>query len=326
MVFIADDDAVEQIAASGTDKALSVTIQPGLASRPIELDADIGDEIADGRREEGIGVADEASALAGVVREGLAELLQDPGAGRPGGHGEVANLSVLVIKDEEDVVPPKEDVVDGEEIHRRKFGDVISEKRRPTLVRVRLGPPRSEPREVAGDGGLADVEVQPEEFAVDTRSAPCLVLTVQALDGLADLDRNRRRGASFGLATPECSEPASMPLEDGFRRHDRQGIAPARPPLAEGDLEEVIGVSDRGVWIVGFVHRELLAEGHVFKNELVVRVERGHDQTAYDEQEVWHRHRNGGGDEGTAKETNLLSCGERPRSHLNLGNRSVTPG
>ncbi len=62
MVFIADDDAVEQIAASGTDKALSVTIQPGLAPKPIELDADIGDEIADGRREEGIGVADEASA------------------------------------------------------------------------------------------------------------------------------------------------------------------------------------------------------------------------------------------------------------------------
>ena len=188
---------MKQIAATGTDKALSVSIQSRLASKPIELDADIGDEIADVTREQRIGVADEASSLAGVVREGLAELLQDPGAGRPGGHGEVANLSVLVIKDEEDVVPPKEDVVDGEEIHRRKFGDVISEKRRPTLVGVQLGPPRSEPREVAGDGGFADLEVQSEKFAVDARGAPCVVFFVQALDGLADLERNRRRGASF---------------------------------------------------------------------------------------------------------------------------------
>jgi transposase InsO family protein len=54
----------------------------------------------------------------------------------------------------------------------------------------------------------------------------------------------------------------------------------------------------------------------------VVRAERGHDQTAYDEQEVWHRHRNGGGDEGTAKETNLLSCGERGRSSYEEAQRS----
>jgi hypothetical protein len=119
-----------------------------------------------------------------------------------------------------------------------------------------------------------------------------------------------------------------MPLEDGFRRHDRQGIAPARPLLAEGGPEEAIGVSDRGAWIAGFVHRELLAEGHVFKNEFLVRAERGHDQTADDEQEVWHRHRSGGGDEGTAKETNLLSCGERARSWYEEGQglaRAVMP-
>ncbi len=67
------------------------------------------------------------------------------------------------------------------------------------------------------------------------------------------------------------------------------------------------------------VHSELLAEGHVFKNKLVVRAERGHDQTAYDEQEVWHRHRNRGGDEDTAKETNLLSCGERGHSSYEEG-------
>jgi hypothetical protein len=189
------------------------------------------------------------------------------------------------------------------------------------LVGVQLGRPRSEPREVAGDGGFADLEVQSEEFAVDARGAPCVVFFVQALDSLADLDRSRRRGASFGLATPECSEPASMPLEDGFRRHDRQGIAPARPPPAEGDPAEATGVSDHEAWIAGFVHRELSAEGHVFKNELVVRAERGHDQTAYDEQEVWHRHPNGGGDEGTAKEANLLSCGERGRSSYEEGQR-----
>jgi hypothetical protein len=154
---------------------------------------------------------------------------------------------------------------------------------------------------------------------VAARGAPCVVFFVQALDSLAGLDRNRRRGASFGLATPECSEPASMPLEDGFRRHDRQGIAPARPPPAEGDPAEATGVSDHEAWIAGFVHRELSAEGHVFKNELVVRAERGQDQTAYDEQEVWHRQLNGGGGEGTAKETNILSCGERGRSSYEEG-------
>jgi hypothetical protein len=87
-------------------------------------------------------------------------------------------------------------------------------------------------------------------------------------------------------ADPKAFEFALMPLDDGFRRHDRQGIAPVRPPPGEGDPEEAIGVSDRGSWRAGFVHRELLAEGDVLKNKIPVRAARGRDQGAYDEQYV----------------------------------------
>ncbi|MFT6399943.1 MAG: hypothetical protein ACJAYU_004713 [Bradymonadia bacterium] len=67
MAFVEDDDVVEEVVASGTDKALSVSVHPGLSMKLVELDADISDEIADVIREEGIRVTREASALAGVV-------------------------------------------------------------------------------------------------------------------------------------------------------------------------------------------------------------------------------------------------------------------
>ncbi len=191
------DDVVEDVLASAQDESLRVPVHPRLSSEPVDLDADAGDEIENVAREQGIGIADEASALAGVVWECLAELLQDPCAGRLGGYGEVADLSALVVKDEEDVVPPKEHIVDGEEVHRRKLGRVVAEEGRPGLVGERLGVPRAESGEIAGDSGFTHFEFEAEEFAVDSKGAPCSVLVVQALDGLADRKSDRMRPLRF---------------------------------------------------------------------------------------------------------------------------------
>jgi hypothetical protein len=172
-------------------------------------------------------------------------------------------------------VAPKEDVAAGEEIHHRKLGSVISEKGLSGLFGNRLWFSRSESGKIAGDARLTDFEVQLEEFAVDARSAPCVVFLVKSPNGFASLDRNRRRAAALGVATPERLEPAAMPFDDSFRRYDSEGAAPAQPPSAEADPEETIGVSDRGMWMVGFVHSQLLAEGGVLENKIVVREERG---------------------------------------------------
>jgi hypothetical protein len=116
--FVEHDDVVEELSVHGAYESLGVPVHPGFAPEPIEFDANIGDETEDVAREEWTGVAEEATASAGVLWEGVAELLQDPVACRLGGHREVTDLPAFVIEDEEYVVSTEEDVVDGEEVHR----------------------------------------------------------------------------------------------------------------------------------------------------------------------------------------------------------------
>jgi hypothetical protein len=226
VLCVEHDDVVEELESQGAYESLGVPVHPGFFSELVEFDADIGGDVEDVAREEGIGVADEATALTGVLWESLAELLQDPAACRLSGHCEVTDLPAFVIKDEEYVVSAEEDVVDGEEVHRRNLGRVVAEEGGPGLVGERLGVPRAESGEIAGDSGFAHAEFEVEGLAVDARGAPSSVLVVQALNGLPDRKSDRRRPLRFRMEPPERAKASAMTAEDRFRRDDHEDASP----------------------------------------------------------------------------------------------------
>jgi hypothetical protein len=131
-----------------------------------------------------------------------------------------------MIRDEEYVVSAEEDVVDGEEVHRRKIGRVVAEEGRPGLVGERLGVPRAEFGEIAGDTGFTHFEFEQEELAVDARGAPCSVVVVEGLDGLSERKSERRRPLRFRQEPPERAKASTMPAEDRFGRDDREDTSP----------------------------------------------------------------------------------------------------
>ena len=103
---------------------------------------------------------------------------------------------------------------------------MVAEEGRPGLVGERLRVPRAESGEIAGDSGFTHFEFEAEEFAVDSRGAPCSVLVVQALDGLANRKSDWLRPLRFRTEPPERVKASAMPAEDRFGRDDREDASP----------------------------------------------------------------------------------------------------
>ena len=137
MAFIESDNVVEQIAAAVADPTLGDTVLPRTAETGslgpnaealyrvdhffIELCAATKDQVA-GRR---------------IVRERLAQLLNDPGAGRVFGHIAVKDAPPIMRNDEEAIQHAEGQRRHGEEIHCRDGFTMIAQKGRPSLCRLR---------------------------------------------------------------------------------------------------------------------------------------------------------------------------------------------
>ena len=83
----------------------------------------------------------------------------------------------------------------------------------------------ADPYYVLADAGLADVDAEFEEFAMNAGCTPGGILPAHLADQIPNLTRNNR---ASGLAVPHfpCPEQAkafAMPGHDSFRLHDDQG-------------------------------------------------------------------------------------------------------
>jgi len=119
-----------------------------------------------------------------IVREGLAQLLRDPGARRMSRDIAVQNATTIVADDEEAVEHSKPQRRHGEEIHGGDGFAMITQKRQPTFGRLRA--PGCSPHP-AGDGGFRDLETEHKKLAVDMRRTPGGVLHYHLEDQLSGL-------------------------------------------------------------------------------------------------------------------------------------------
>ena len=108
--------------------------------------------------------------------------------------------------------------------------DVIL-KESPPVLRRWLPPAY----DVLAHAGLADIDAEFEQFAVDAGRAPERILAAHLPNQLADFFRHRW---ATGLAMtnfpgPEQPEALAVPANDGFRLDDDQGRSPIAPSFAQ---------------------------------------------------------------------------------------------
>src|SRR3984893_14858922 len=82
----------------------------------------------------------------------------------------------------------------------------------------------SSPDHVFGDAGLADLDSELKQLAMDPRRSPQRIGNAHLADQPSYFDRNRRSaGTRSRLPAPVRSEPGAVPFNHGLRLHDRQG-------------------------------------------------------------------------------------------------------
>jgi len=93
---------------------------------------------------------------------------------------------------------------------------------------------------VLADAGLANLDAELKEFAVDARHAPERVLPAHLADQCPGFLGDRRSpGLSApDLPSPEQPEALAMLGSDGLRLHDHQGKTPVAPNRARPSAEE----------------------------------------------------------------------------------------
>ena len=131
--------------------------------------------------------------------------------------------------------------------HVRRHSKEVNRDHRLDVV-LQDGPPGlrrrlAVARHVLPHAGLADIDAELEQFAVNTRRPPQWILAAQSTDQFSNVFRYRW---SAGLAVtnfpcPEQTEALAMPGNHGFRFDDYQSRSPVVPNLAQPCPEEPIG-------------------------------------------------------------------------------------
>ena len=196
MGLVEDDNVVQQLPAERQCPAFTDSILP---RRPVAGEDRFGTSRFQPCRDAGelaVAVVDEV-ADARVVEEDLTELLQNPGGRGMGGDVEVKDAPPVVVDDEESVQDLEGRGRDGQEVHGRDVRHVVLEERLPSLDLVRVGRAF---RQVSGDGGLAEVDAQLEQFGVDAWGAPSRVVCGHLADEGPGLSGDPRSPRGFARA------------------------------------------------------------------------------------------------------------------------------
>jgi hypothetical protein len=144
---------------------------------------------------------------------------------------------------------------------------VVGEERAPGLRR-----PGAALGDQPGDGTLADIEAELEQFAMDSGGAPQGIRRRHPRDKGSDLGADGRAatGGPAGERGPVESKPPPLPPQDGVWRYDHEGRPPPGPHPGQPGPDEPIASPQRGPAHRPLVHGELLAQGDVLEGELAV--------------------------------------------------------
>ena len=136
MPLVEDNHVIQQVSPTVADEAFCYSVLPRAAEAgPFWLDPKALDGADDLNVE--VAPAIEYQILrGGVVREGLAQLMRDPCAGRMPCDAEVQKATAIMRDDEEAVDHPEGESRHGEEVHRGNDLAMVAQECRPALGRL----------------------------------------------------------------------------------------------------------------------------------------------------------------------------------------------
>ena len=173
---------VKQIAAAVSYPALRNTVLPRTpeAGSP-GLDAEVLDRVDNFFIEQRAAIKDQV-ARCGVVRKRLAQLLNDPSAGRVLGHIAVKDTPPVMRNDEEAVKNAEGERWHGEEVHCSNGFSVITQEDRPSLCGLRTSRRFPHPAQY---GSFRNIVAEHLQLTMNARCAPGWVLSNHAEDQFA---------------------------------------------------------------------------------------------------------------------------------------------
>ncbi|MGA2329390.1 MAG: hypothetical protein ABSH05_24280 [Bryobacteraceae bacterium] len=209
-------------------------------------------------------------------REGFAQLLQDPVAGRVCAGVEVQDPATAMFDHEKAVQNAEHQCRHGEEVQRGNHFAMSAQESEPAL-RVAGVTAAFQLVQVARDRGLRDLKAELEQFAVNAGCAPHRILCFHAPDQLSEVSTDFRssRPTKPGTEPPKEAESGPMPSDDGFRLHQNQHFRPVRPKTAQQDPKEPVRLAQPGPRLFPFEDRQLLAKGGGLQAEEVARHKEG---------------------------------------------------
>ena len=105
-------------------------------------------------------------------------------------------------------------------------------------------------RHILANTGLANVDAQLEQFAVDARRAPKRIVAAHLANQFPCFlaDRRSSRLAAAHFPGPEPPKPLTLPVDHRLRFHDHQGRPPVGPvPRQPGPEKSIRGGQSRSL-------------------------------------------------------------------------------
>jgi len=167
-----------------------------------------------------------------IQRKCIPRLLSRPLGGRVAGHIEVKNTATIMGQDQKDLKDVETDGGNREEIDRDQSREVVLHEGAPRLRRRFTAA-----HHVFADTGLADVDAEFEQLAVNARCTPAWILPAHLADqisGLAGNDGSSESSAS-NPPSPKQAKALAMPGHDRLGPDDDQHRTPIAPQARQAD-------------------------------------------------------------------------------------------
>src|ERR1700680_2576692 len=166
---------------------------------------------------------------------------------------------------------------------------MVSEERKHLLQRVRISRGSPDP---SRDTPFREIETQLEQFAVNARRSPGWILGNHAEDQGANLFADTLPSsylADSGDPRPIKTKSRSMPVHDGSRSDQDEGLPPPGPAHSQRNPEQFVQGSQSTARSLRVQGQQLPTESQVFEDEVLPATERT-DQPA---EEMSERHDHG---------------------------------
>src|ERR1700683_3048903 len=258
MALVEDDDVIQTLAANRTDHALDVRVLPGGSRcRDDFLDPHRSDPVTEVGAIRCVAIAQQITRD-GVPRECFGHLAREPSGGRMLGYSRAYDLPAIVRQNDHDVEQLKRSGRYNEHIDRSDAFGLIAQEAPPSRGRR-----TSSSYHVLGDCGLADLDAELEQLAMDPGRTPERGGAAHLPNQIANFAIHRRPPGSRTPA-PKQAEALTMPVDDGGRPDQHHRLQTARPQSVEQDPEQAVGREQPGpTRPLATKNAQLMTEGQI---------------------------------------------------------------